>query len=92
MREKTNGRARVSDHAVIRYLERTKGFDFEPVREHIRKAAQLVLDVGASSITIDGVSFVLNEFDLVVTTVDPRMAHHRGKHGNGPKTVIRPGG
>lgn len=92
MRKKPNGRARVSDHAIIRYLERTKGFDFEPIREHIRKAAQLVLDVGARNITIDGVSFVFNEFDLVVTTIDPRMAHQRGKHGNGPKTVILPGG
>lgn len=87
MRAKTNGRARVSDHAVIRYLERTKGFDFEPIREHIRKAAQIVLDTGANNITIDGVSFVLNEFDLVVTTLDTRPPHMRGKV---KKTLITP--
>lgn len=79
MRKKQNGQARVSDHAVIRYLERVNGFDFEPVRERIRKAAQVVLDVGASSITVDGVSFILNEFDLVVTTLDKRPPYMRGK-------------
>lgn len=90
MRKKSNGVARVSDHAVIRYLERTKGFDFEPIRERIRKAAQIVLDTGASNITVDGVCFVFNEFDLVVTTVNPHMSHSKGKRGNVPKTVIRP--
>lgn len=85
MRKQTNGKARVSDHAVIRYLERTKGFDFEPIREKIRKAAQIVLDTGASSITVDGVSLILNDLDLVVTTLDKRPPHMRGKM---VKTVI----
>lgn len=89
MRKKQNGQARVSDHAVIRYLERVNGFDFEPVRERIRKAAQVVLDVGASSITVDGVSFILNEFDLVVTTLDKRPPYMRGKV---KKITILPGG
>jgi hypothetical protein len=59
--------ARVSDHAMVRYLERAKGFNFDRVREKLRRAAQAQIDSGAARVTIDGVE--LRVLDGVVMTV-----------------------
>lgn len=45
---------RISDHAVIRYLERRHGFDFEAVRaEMLTKAVRVAVEFGASTV-VDG--------------------------------------
>lgn len=46
---------RVSDHAVIRYLERKHGFSFEDVRAKLlTPAVRLAMDMGAEGVKIDG--------------------------------------
>lgn len=48
----------VSDHAVIRYLERRYGFDFENVRNEILSpAVRSAVNLGAAGVKIDGGTF-----------------------------------
>ncbi|MBB4122936.1 hypothetical protein [Martelella radicis] len=58
--------ALVSDHAVLRYIERRHGVDVEALREIIRDACREGVRYGASAVIDDGVKFVL-EGDRVVT-------------------------
>ncbi len=61
----------VSDHALVRYLERVGGFDIERLRRtiaaHVRKQAP----EGASALVIEGARLVLRDDGdrRVVTTV-----------------------
>lgn len=60
---------RVSDHAVIRYLERKHGFDFDGVRAEILTPDRVAaIRAGATSIRHDGIKFVVKD-GVIVTTV-----------------------
>lgn len=62
----------VSDHAVLRYLERVGGFDVEGLRRDIqRRMVQNVTGLGAQSVVVEGHRFVVKRTDdaLVVVTV-----------------------
>jgi hypothetical protein len=64
-------RLRVSDHAIVRYLERVGGFDIDGLRAQIAARLQAAADAGASSIRVDDHLFILGD-DLtgpVVVTV-----------------------
>jgi hypothetical protein len=62
----------ISDHAVIRYLERRHGFDFEAVRDEIlTPAVRGAVNAGASGVKVDGGTFKIQ--DRTITT------HIRGK-------------
>jgi hypothetical protein len=59
---------RVSDHAIIRFLERKHGFDFEALRREILTPSRvLAIKSGAKAIDHDGVSFKVA--DGTITTV-----------------------
>lgn len=46
---------RVSDHAVVRYLERKYGFTFEDVREELlTDAVRQAMDMGAEGVRMNG--------------------------------------
>jgi hypothetical protein len=77
--------AKVSDHALIRYLERGKGFDFSVVKEKLRKAAQIMLDSGASTVIVDGVELAIAP-NGTVTTVFSRAPRYDQKRAS--KTVV----
>lgn len=67
-------RVRVSDHAVLRYLERVGGFDIEALRRDIRDRVHRAAEAGASGVVIDGFRFCVRmdrEGGLVITTVIP---------------------
>ena len=49
----------VSDHALIRFIERVAGIDLETIRAHIADQVKEAVDAGATSITIDGFYYVL---------------------------------
>lgn len=66
-------RARVSDHAVIRYLERVWGVDIDGLRKRIERKAQPGVDLGACAVNVGDHKFVLD--GPVVTTVLPRSWH-----------------
>ncbi|MCJ8142948.1 hypothetical protein MKI84_08465 [Ancylobacter sp. A5.8] len=59
----------VTDHAVIRYLERSRGFDIEAVRREIGRKVARGVEAGACGVVVDGVRFILRDA-LVVTVMD----------------------
>ncbi len=61
----------VSDHAVLRWLERVEGFDVRAIKRRIRKAVARAVSHGAPKTRLDGVEFCLafNPDTVVVTTV-----------------------
>jgi hypothetical protein len=63
----------VSDHAIVRYLERIGGFDIEKLRREIATRLQPAADAGAGAVVIEGHSFLIDhdERDPVVVTVLP---------------------
>lgn len=64
-------KVRVTDHAVLRFLERAGGFDIEKLRRAIEKKIYRSAPEGATGIKVDGVNFVIvSDGDMrVVTTV-----------------------
>jgi len=63
----------ISDHAVIRYLERRYGFSFEHVRAEMRSETLELADrVGCGTVIANGGKMVLVEG--VVTTFLPKQA------------------
>lgn len=61
---------RVSDHAVIRYLERKHGFNFEEQRKVLLNAdAIAAIKMGAKKIKRDGYELVIKD-NVIVTVVD----------------------
>lgn len=58
---------RVSDHAVLRFLERKHGFDFEAVRKSLLTPAVVqAMNVGAEGVRIEGGTLKIS--DKCVTT------------------------
>lgn len=80
---------RVTDHALLRYLERAKGIDVESVRAGLE--AQLVrtgnaagkLGVDTYMVHYDGVTFIVRKG--FVTTTLPRLADSSRYHALGPR-------
>lgn len=63
-------RFRVSDHAVIRYLERVQGVDVEAVRREISQVVATAEDhPGVSGVVLNGLRYKIR--DGVVTTILP---------------------
>lgn len=56
----------VSDHAVIRFLERKYGFDFEHIREEIlTRSVKSMIEFGAESIKVDSGRFKVKDKKIV---------------------------
>jgi hypothetical protein len=62
----------VSDHAVLRWIERRFGFDVETERRKIEQVTKAARAAGATSLAVDGVKFVIRE-GHVVTTLETGM-------------------
>lgn len=64
-------KVRVTDHALIRFLERAGGFELEKLRKEIARKVYKSAPDGATGIKIDGVNFVIvsDGDERVVTTV-----------------------
>ena len=59
----------VSDHALMRYLERKYKFDFEQYREEIlTPVVKQAIKAGATSINVGGVSFKVTS-NTITTTI-----------------------
>jgi hypothetical protein len=52
-------RVRITDHAVLRYLERAHGLDVEEVRKHLAGRVANGVALGAVSVKIENVKMVL---------------------------------
>jgi hypothetical protein len=76
----------VSDHAVLRYLERCHGVDIETVRRHLAGLAVNAAELGAVAVRTDAVRLFLRDTDIgagrvlvTVTTVGlPEMRRGLG--------------
>ncbi|WP_102226902.1 hypothetical protein [Acidimangrovimonas sediminis] len=69
----------VTDHAVLRYLERVEGLDVERVRREIGRRVDRVALAGASAVLIEGHRYVLSPMGSVVTV----MSAARPERGRG---------
>lgn len=78
-------RHHVTDHAVLRWLERVKGVDIEAVRREIGRVADKGITAGACGVISHGV--VLRIADGVVVTVTPQ---HQPDRRSGRKPRRRP--
>lgn len=70
------GCVRVSDHAILRYLERVGGFDIEGLRAAIAGRLEGAARAGACAVVIDGHVYVIREDAQgpIVVTVAPRRS------------------
>ncbi len=59
----------VTDHALIRWLERVHGIDMDAMRAEIAEAVHDALAAGATALTADGAHYVLNPQTRTVITV-----------------------
>ncbi|WP_299370468.1 hypothetical protein [uncultured Tateyamaria sp.] len=71
----------VSDHAVLRYLERVRGLDVETVRRDIGRRVDTATEghEGMCSVNIEGFRYILSASGVVVTV----MPQHLPKQGQG---------
>lgn len=69
MKKDTTRQPKVTDHAVIRYMDRVMGIDVEAVRREIGARVAAGVQLKASAVVADGMRFVLA--DEHVTTVRP---------------------
>jgi len=79
--------APVTDHAVIRYLERCKGFDIEAVRTHIWKVCEGAAKAGATCIRAEGVKFEFASGRVITVTPDGTEPSKTSKKLTGQRTV-----
>jgi len=71
----------ISDHALIRYLERVADISLGIVRDEIANLVRDAMDAGATRVTIAGCIYELNPKARCVVTVLPKggkppRAHH----------------
>jgi hypothetical protein len=59
----------VSDHAVLRWLERAAHIDVEAVRAAIARTTQGGREVGAAAVVKDGLRYMLAPNGVVVTVI-----------------------
>ena len=80
-------RVRVSDNALLRWLERVEGVDVEAIRRRIAKAVQGGADRGADGVRVQGVTFKLayNPGEAVVSTT---VSIHTRRHLAEPRLPV----
>lgn len=62
----------VTDHAVLRYLERAHGVDVEAARAEIAATVARGVAAGASFVTHRGLRFVIRSGGVVTTSLDKK--------------------
>lgn len=75
--------AYVSDHAVLRYLERVVGIDIEAIRRDLMSpTVQRAIDVGCDTVILGNGARLKLVGDIVQTVLAKEMRdHHHRKHG-----------
>ncbi len=66
----------VTDHAVLRYMERVMGLDVEGLRLHLAREFEPHARAGCSAVLRDGHRFVIQDRHLI--TVVPIASRGRG--------------
>lgn len=78
---------RVTDHAVLRYLERAHGLDIEAVRDHLAGRAMTGVQLGASAVIIEGVKLILKD-SVLITVYKHRWPSWRAEQSGGRDASI----
>ncbi|MCB1463239.1 MAG: hypothetical protein KDJ90_12630 [Nitratireductor sp.] len=73
-------RITVSDHAVLRWLERVEGVDVKAIRRRIGRAVRNASEHGAAGARLDGVGFCLQYRDDGEAVVTTTVSHHVRSH------------
>lgn len=64
----------VTDHALVRWLERVGGIDMDYFRDHIRSLVKEAYDAGFVTITIDDFTYVLDKkTESLIRVLEPRQ-------------------
>lgn len=72
----------ISDHALLRYMERVQGIDVEDLKDDLLRrypTLKAALKSGATSITVDGISFVMKN-GTVTSVIEGSTRHSRSTH------------
>lgn len=71
----------VTDHAIIRYLERVEGVDIEGLRREIGRRVERGIELGASGVVLDGVCYKLRDGEVCTIWLrnHPDIRTHRGR-------------
>lgn len=69
----------VSDHALVRWLERVHGIDMNFFRSMLAKEVETAVAMGATGLTLNGVQFVLD--NGVLCTVRPKSRNRETMAG-----------
>lgn len=72
---------RVTDHAVIRYLERVRGMDIAAIRSEIAAKVARGVALGAKRVTVGGFDYDLSPQGAVCTIVPHTGPGKRTRHG-----------
>lgn len=65
---------RVSDHALLRFIERVMGIDVDAIRDRILSDNIVsAIKAGATAVTVDSVRMVVKD-NVVVTVIEKRRA------------------
>jgi hypothetical protein len=70
--------AHVTDHAVLRHLERVHGVDIEAIRIELGHKVDAAIEAGAVATVSDGIRYVLVE-DRLVSCVEVKSTPLRGR-------------
>lgn len=81
MRETGLIRADVTDHAVLRYLERGHGIDIGHFRQHIAELCANGARYGAFAVATENVKFVLVDGRVVTTVSREQIVLPQGSTG-----------
>lgn len=69
---------RVTDHAVVRYLERVEGMDIDALRNVIGHKVAEGIEQGACSVIVDGYRYFISDQSVVSIEMQNRPALHLG--------------
>ena len=68
----------VTDHAVLRWIERVHGIDIDIIRAFIADATREAINAGATGVQVDGYLYVLSPDNRsVVTVLSPEQRKSR---------------
>lgn len=73
---------KITDHAMLRYLERVVGFDFSGFRDTLERRLQPAIDAGAGVAKIDDTTFIISDNRVVTVLPEggrPKKADRHAK-------------
>jgi hypothetical protein len=81
----------VTDHAVLRYVQRLLGIDVEACRKHIRNLVDPAHQAGASRYSSGGMTFCLRDGKVTTITygTTPQSSFLKGEIHNGKSVRLR---